>query len=731
MKKLFFRSLILILSLSLLFVVILSTKGFETNKFNKIIAQKIKENNSKVSLTFERINFKFDIKNLSLYLETKNPNLIYQKISLPINHIKLYLDLISLFKSDTQINKLNVLSDEIEIQQLKKILLKTKPTNMNSLIINKVSSGRVNFDIEIFFKKNQIVDSFIVKGDVKNIRAQIYNDIFIENTNFNFFADTTDILIKAISCKSDGLEVSEGNLQIQNLKEINIKSEFKTKLELNKKNISKYSFLLKQNDNFTLENSLKGNLSHYLQLSFDKTLKIINYDYKNKGNINNLQFKISNSSKNRFLEKKIENLFLNDTYFSSNFNSNKIHKINAKGNYSFDNENYNKFNFENNILNSTDNLVIDFDLSEKVNINVINYTKEKGNLAKIFLDVKKNKKFLNINKFKFSENKSLISVEKLKLKNRNLQSVKKIEAKTFESNLLKNDFIIEIGKKIKISGKKFDAKNLNKLLNQNQKRDGIFKKISKEIDIDLQNIDTPLSTNLSNFKLIGEINNGKFIKISSKGDFGDNKFLDISMKNHKNSKKKYLEIYSDLPQPLLSEYSFFKGLSEGILTYSSIIDEKSSSSKLLIENFKVINAPGLVKLLSLADFGGLADLAEGEGLSFDKMEMKITNSKGLLNLNELYAVGPSISVLMEGYSEETGLTSLKGTLVPAKNLNKILSKIPVIGDIIIPKEVGEGLFGVSFKIKGKPGKLKTTINPIKTITPRFITKALEKSKKSK
>ena len=91
------------------------------------------------------------------------------------------------------------------------------------------------------------------------------------------------------------------------------------------------------------------------------------------------------------------------------------------------------------------------------------------------------------------------------------------------------------------------------------------------------------------------------------------------------------------------------------------MDDESSISKLLIENFKVINAPGLVKLLSLADFGGLADLAEGEGLSFDKMEMQITNSKGLLNLNELYAVGPSISVLMEGYSEETGLTNLKGT----------------------------------------------------------------------
>ena len=109
----------------------------------------------------------------------------------------------------------------------------------------------------------------------------------------------------------------------------------------------------------------------------------------------------------------------------------------------------------------------------------------------------------------------------------------------------------------------------------------------------------------------------------------------------------------------------------------------------------------------------------------------MNNNKGFLKLEELYAVGPSISVLMEGYKESSGLISLRGTLVPAKNLNKFISKIPVIGKIVIPKDVGEGLFGVSFKIKGMPGEVKTTINPIKTLTPRFITKALEKAKKSK
>ena len=101
-----------------------------------------------------------------------------------------------------------------------------------------------------------------------------------------------------------------------------------------------------------------------------------------------------------------------------------------------------------------------------------------------------------------------------------------------------------------------------------------------------------------------------------------------------------------------------------------------------------------------------------------------------IRFNEILALGPSISVLMDGY-QDTNITSIRGTLVPAKTINKMISKIPVIGDIVIPKEVGEGLFGISFKMKGPPGKIKTSINPIRTITPRFIQKIIDKNKKAK
>ena len=59
-----------------------------------------------------------------------------------------------------------------------------------------------------------------------------------------------------------------------------------------------------------------------------------------------------------------------------------------------------------------------------------------------------------------------------------------------------------------------------------------------------------------------------------------------------------------------------------------------------------------------------------------------------------------------------------------------LSKIPLIGNILVGKKAGEGVFGVSFKIKGPPKNLKTTVNPVKTLTPRFITRTLEKIKKN-
>ena len=728
MKNILKRGFLLLTFIIISIGIILSTTGYETSKFNKLISEKINQNNEDILINLKKIKIKIDIKNVNLFLETSNPNLNYRNIDIPINNTKVYLDFFSLLKLKPKINKIYFSSESINIDQLRKIILKVKPSNFSSLVLNNIKKGNLTSNIELFFNNDLEIDNFIAKGEVKKMYAIIKDNLELKNTSFNFFADNSDILIKNVQSSIDGFLLSNGALQIEKKENILLKSNFTTQIRIDKKNINKYDSYLRDQNLASDSISLKANLNHSLNIVFDNTFKIVNYDYKNKGKISHLTFKLKNPIKNSLIENKIKKVALKETDFTYRNNQKDKSYLNLNGNYKINDFNYQIFNLKNSFSKNISNIEADFNYAQNIELNLINYKKDSKKVANIILNLSLKKNKINFKKINYLENKNLITIEDLNINKNNLISFKKIQVKTFSENVPNNDFIIQFGNKIKINGKKYDAKNLNKILNQKSKNN-ILKKISKDIDIDLNNVETPLKKNLKNFKLIGKIKNGKFIKISSKGDFGNNKFLDISLKSDNNNKKKYLEIYSDLPQPLLSEYNFFNGLSDGKLLFSSILEEDMSNSKLIINDFKIINAPAVVKLLSLADFGGLADLAEGDGLTFEKLEINFNNKNKFIKLEELYAVGPSISVLMDGYTDSNGLTSLRGTLVPAKNLNKMLAKIPVIGKIIIPKEVGEGLFGVSFKMKGPPGKIKTTINPIKTLTPRFITKALEKKTK--
>ena len=727
MKKLLFSFLLFLISTFLIVGVILSTFGIETKKFNNFISAKINQNNSDINVKLNTIKFKLDVNEISLFLETNNPNINYRETLVPATNIKVYMDFISLIKNDPKIKKINIIFNQLDISQLKKISKELKPSNTRSLIKNKLSKGILDAELEIFLDKDNLLDNFIAKGKVKKFKANIADNFKLENASFNFFADKSDVLISNFVGEIGPLKLTKGDLKFKISSEISIESNFQAILVYQNDKTNRNKLIEKINIFENISN-LNIDSNNNLKLTFDKTYKVKKYNFFSKGKIKNANLEFKNSLKNYLSNEIIEKINLVETDFKFNI-SQKKNIAELIGKYSFSDSNYQKFNLKNNSNNDSLNLKLNIDYNKIIEIKHINYFKPKNIVANIFVDFNKQKNKVKFEKIKLQQEKNLILFEGLEFNKGKFLSLRKISALTFKDGLKNNDFTINYGKKIKIKGNQFDASNLPKIIKDNS--DGNeFLDINKEIEIDFSNIIAPLSEKISNFKLIGKVEKGKFVKISSKGEFGNNNYLDISMKNDSKSKKKYLEIYSDITKPLLTEFSFFKGLTGGKLIYSSIIDKNSSNSKLKIENFKVVNAPGMVKLLSLADLGGLADLAEGEGLSFDVLEIKMEKNKNILKLNEIIALGPSISVLMEGY-QDSAVTSLRGTLVPAKTLNKMISKIPVIGDIVIPKDLGEGLFGISFKLKGPTGNIKTTINPIRTLTPRFIQKIIEKRNVSK
>jgi len=727
MKKIIFIFFLLVILSAFLIITILSTTGIETKKFNNLISSKINQANNNINLKLTTIKFKINIKDTSLFFETINPEINFKDSNIPAKKVKVYVDFISLIKSNPKIKKVNFVLNEIDVALLKEISKNLKPSNFTSFVNNKIKQGKINSELNFFFNNDNLLDNFIVRGTVLNFKAEIIKNVNLEKTNFSFFADKTDVLVKNFFGETGPIKILDGDIKLKLSSEVSVNSDFKTYIKYTNE-FKDYENLLKNFKYFKNITNLEGNFNNSIFIDFDQTYKIKQYGYKNNGVIDKVDLDFKQNSENLFFKKKINKLSLINSEIMSNFDLKK-NNISVSGKYSLNESSLLSFNLKNITDNDLQNLKLDADYDKLIELDFINYKKPKNSIANISINLDKQNNNTKINKINYKEGRNQINVEGLKFKKNKFVSLKKISVKTSKDNKINNQFSILYGKKIIIKGKLFDATNLPKFFNQKKGKNS-FSTINKEMEIDFTNINAPLSRNLKNFKLLGKIEKGKFTKISSKGDFGENNFLDITLKKDQKSKKKYLEIYSDLPGPLLTEYTFFKGLSGGKLLYSSIIDGDSSSSKLIIENFKVINAPGMIKLLSLADLGGLADLAEGDGLSFDFLEINMEQNKDYLKFNEILALGPSISVLMDGYKDPL-VTSIRGTLVPAKTLNRMIAKIPVFGNIVIPKEAGEGLFGISFKMKGPPGKIKTSINPIKTITPRFIQKIIDRNKKSK
>ena len=230
MRKLFLNLTIIITIFLTLLILILSTKGIQTKKFNEIIAKKINQTNYNIKLDLETIKFKIDISELSLFLETFNPKINYRDTLLPAKNIKVYIDFLSLVKSTPNIKKINIVLEELKINQLKELSSFLKPSNFKSILNNKILDGNLNSELDIYFNERNLFDNFIARGKVSNLNLKITKDINLVKTKFNFFADRSDILLQNINSNLDFIQIKNGDLKLSISENTILESNFKTNI---------------------------------------------------------------------------------------------------------------------------------------------------------------------------------------------------------------------------------------------------------------------------------------------------------------------------------------------------------------------------------------------------------------------------------------------------------------------------------------------------------------------
>ena len=731
MKKFIYSFLLVILSLILFFIIYLSTIGLNTSKFNNIVVNEVKKKNPEIQLSLEKIKIKLDLKKIQIYFSTLGPQIVYQNIKVPIKEINLYSKISSIFKSKNEINRAVILIEKFNIEDIQKLAIRIKPSNFKTYLLNNINNGEIEkVLIDIKLDENFKINDYKINGSVKKVNVKVFGDLLVQDVSLNFISDKNLTLINSVIANYQGISISNGSTSFSKNQKINIEGKFDSQFNLSDDQIKKV--FLKSNINFLKQNKInvKGSLLHKFSLTIDENFKLNNYDYHSKGNILESQVILKNNFRSDFFEKPIKKISISKTTLDVNLNSNKNKSLVVDGFYNLGGLKNKKFKVTHNLNKKNPKYLIDFDLTEIFFLELLNFRTNPKNLSNIKSEINLINNGLIFKFINFTEGKNSISIKNLKLNKKNeVESISDIKVLTFKDKQENNNFRITFKKKISILGKKYDTTYLLKHLSSDNKKN-LLKNFTKDIDINLDSLLTRSKIPLNNFRLIGNIKKGKFEKLSAKSEFTKKKYLDISLKKDNNNKK-ILEIYSDLPQALLADYKFFEGIKDGKLLYNSVIDERGSVTKITIENFKVIEAPAFATLLTLADLGGIADVLSGKGMSFDILEINLKEDKNVTTIEEILALGSSVSMLMDGYIEKkSGLVSLSGTLVPAKMLNNLISKIPVVGNILVGNKVGEGVFGVSFKMKGLPGEVKTTVNPVKTLTPRFITRALEKMKRS-
>jgi len=581
--------------------------------------------------------------------------------------------------------------------------------------------SKINFG-EIKFKKNLNLPININNGELKLDYKNHIVDINI-NSKFYFLSD-----------EKKQSNFGDAKFSILKKKNENVKIKGNFSNTGNKINSDQIKEILNIDSKLIPSQDLLFDSNNSIEIEFNKKNKIEKYKLNSNLKINKLEIPHNDSNLKRFFPEYKDIIFFKDNLIEINLNK-KIKEINLKGLYSLDNDLSDSFKI--NLIKNLD--ILDFDANINLNNLFLNFKS---------LDYKKNKKInsnliikgrynddLIFNQIKYKENLNIIEVSNLVLSNK--YKIKNINSVIFNyENLNQRLNNLKFQKKndnqYKLSGSEFDAELLISNYLDGENTNNIFERfenINSKILVQFNNIFIDKNNKLTD--LVGEVSlkrNGIIsAEISSKIN-NKNDFL-LSVKTNSRDEK-VTNLFIEEPEPFIKNYKFIKGFTEGKLSYGSIEKNNETKANLKIYDFKVQDVPVLAKLLTLASLQGIADLLTGEGIRFNEFEMNYQSKQSLTNINEMYAIGPAISILMEGYIEKNKLTSLRGTLVPATTINKTISKIPLLGDILVGKKVGEGVFGVSFKIKGPPKDLKTSVNPIKTLTPRFITRTLKKLKKN-
>ena len=762
------NKILLIITLIFISLIVFLSFGFQTSNFNELIQKKFNDQYKKIKLEFKDTRVSLDIKDFAVKFSLNEPKIYHKGDLTNIYQTNFGVDIISAIKGNYNPKFIEVKfsenSFEKSINLIRDVFLEDK---QKSYFDNKVKKGFIKGDLKIY---NEDIVKIEFLGSIKDTSFIISSELpEFQNINAEIEFKNEELNINISSGSAVGLNFDKSKISVNETSDsykasldLNLNGKFNSLKEFKNlkiaaleditKNIEKLSFSTTANSKINLEFDKKGKLLKtfvkgkadianleldLLQTSYPNVLDDKNRKFKN-GKFK-ADFDKSNVSVNGIIFNQNDSL---DLKINSDLNK-KTSKINIISDINF--INWQKV-FKPEYIKGSSKLYIQLNTNKDqyyfdtridikkslINFTPINFNKLLNDDGQILLkgQIKKNTSVLE--KVTINTGKNNIELFDINFdENFSITSLNTITVNTDKSN-----FKIISSKKsninhIEISGKRLDAKYIIDSLTSSKPSTVVSKKFNGTISVNLDTVDTGTNDDIRNFNLTGTILKGKFAKLDANGIFSNKEKITIKISKNKNGNIATY-ILSDRARPFIAGFSFIKGFEKGKLEFTSEdLSATLSKGKIIITDFRIKEIPVLAQILSLASVTGILDTLKGEGIRFDNTVIVYENDEKFFTFKDFYGTGPSLGFIVEGrINNEDNFVSLDGNLIPAYEVNRLLSNIPILGQILTGKS-GDGVFGVSFKIKGKDNNFETTINPVRTITPRFVQRFVDIFRSSK
>jgi hypothetical protein len=139
----------------------------------------------------------------------------------------------------------------------------------------------------------------------------------------------------------------------------------------------------------------------------------------------------------------------------------------------------------------------------------------------------------------------------------------------------------------------------------------------------------------------------------------------------------------------------------------------------LAEDFRILESPALLRLLTALTLTGPLESLQGEGLGFHVLKGQFIIEDGKIQFTDTWADGRGLHITADGWVDpRRDQGEMSGSLAWQGGILRTLSKVPLVGRLLTGKN-REGLFATRFEIAGSVEDPEVRTDVLGTLTPGF------------